>query len=239
MTSFVKTMLPLYTLGLVCFVTVSAADYQAHVSEYGVHWNFFLTMAVVTTIMWLLPLQQQHSLPVAAALACLHQIALSLGARDYILHAPRTNGFFSANREGIVDSLGYMSIYLSSVAIGARCNTLPYPAKRRLLASVTVSAAAAFGACTHVCGMEASSRRLMNLPYLLLSVAANCLGLMLCMLCTNQQQQKQRCDSSSRMQTPTDSPLSQLISQNQLLFFLICNLATGTAQFHATAFNSF
>ncbi len=154
-------------------------------------------MAVVTTIMWLLPLQQQHSLPVAAALACLHQIALSLGARDYILHAPRTNGFFSANREGIVDSLGYMSIYLSSVAIGARCNTLPYPAKRRLLASVTVSAAAAFGACTHVCGMEAS-RRLMNLPY-----------------------------------------LSQLISQIQLLFFLICNLATSTAQFHATAFNSF
>ena len=96
--SFIKTVLPLYSLGLVRFANVSAADYQAHVSEYGVHWNFFLTMAVVTTVMRLLPIRQHHALPVAVALALLHQAALLLGARDYILHAPRTNGFFSANR---------------------------------------------------------------------------------------------------------------------------------------------
>ena len=108
--SLIKSVLPLFALGLVRFVTVSAADYQAHVSEYGVHWNFFLTMAVVTTIMWLLPLQQRLCLPVAAALALLHQASLALGVRDYILHAPRTNGCFSANRECIIGSLGYMSI---------------------------------------------------------------------------------------------------------------------------------
>jgi hypothetical protein len=70
----------------------------------------FLTMAVVIIMMWLLSLQQRLCLPVAAALALLHQASLALGVRDYILHAPRTNGCFSANRECIIGSLGYMSI---------------------------------------------------------------------------------------------------------------------------------
>jgi hypothetical protein len=207
---------------------VSAADYQAHVSEYGVHWNFFLTMAVVTTVMRLLPIRQHHALPVAVALALLHQAALLLGARDYILHAPRTNGFFSANREGIIGSLGYMAIYLSSVAIGARCFALQPPDKMRLLLGAAAGCAAAYAVCTRGLGMEVS-RRLMNMPYMLLSVAANCFGLALCITCTYQQQQQQRSSSPSRIHSTHASSISQLISQHQLLFFLLCNLATGNS----------
>lgn len=227
--SFIRTVLPLYALGFVRFATVSAADYQAHVSEYGVHWNFFLTMAVVTTVMRLLPIRQHHALPVALALALLHQAALLLGARDYILHAPRTHGFFSANREGIIGSLGYMSIYLSSVAIGARCFALPPPDRMRLLFGVAAGSAAAYAVCTRGLGMEAS-RRLMNLPYMLLSVAANCFGLALCIMCTYQQQP--RSPSPSRIHSTHESSISQLISQHQLLFFLLCNLATGNSHLH-------
>jgi phosphatidylinositol glycan class W len=146
--AFCKTVLPLYILGLARFATVSAADYQAHISEYGVHWNFFLTMAVVTTVMWMLPLKPLHALPLAAVLALFHQVTLYMGARDYILYAPRTSGFFSANREGIIGSIGYMSIYLFSVAIGSRYHCLPNRASNILtLLCVAAAAAAGYAAC--------------------------------------------------------------------------------------------
>ena len=42
-----RAVLPLFVLGLLRFLTVKSTDYQEHVSEYGVHWNFFFTIAVV------------------------------------------------------------------------------------------------------------------------------------------------------------------------------------------------
>ena len=43
----VRYVLPLFLLGMLRLLTVKSTGYQEHVSEYGVHWNFFFTVAFV------------------------------------------------------------------------------------------------------------------------------------------------------------------------------------------------
>jgi len=42
-----KSSTPLMLLGLIRMFSVKSLDYQESVTEYGVHWNFFFTLAVV------------------------------------------------------------------------------------------------------------------------------------------------------------------------------------------------
>jgi phosphatidylinositol glycan class W len=70
--------LPLIVIGLLRTWTNKELEYQAHVSEYGVHWNFFFTMGVLAIVPPLVPIGRgTWMLP--AVMLSLYQIALSFG----------------------------------------------------------------------------------------------------------------------------------------------------------------
>ena len=111
---------------------------QEHVSEYGVHWNFFFTLALVTVLSEGLDLAARASggslssvayLLLGAVLGCGesalqqaacgfaltcterpgYQIALNQGLQGYILSSPRES-LFSKNREGLLGAFGMGSV---------------------------------------------------------------------------------------------------------------------------------
>lgn len=122
-TRFLRKFLPLLCMGLLRVVTHKGIQYQEHVSEYGVHWNFFFTIA------WLKILPTfQSKLPTwytPVIILALYQILLSVPSlmlQSYIENAPRScdnseeswmcHWFFASNREGILGCISYSGLYL-------------------------------------------------------------------------------------------------------------------------------
>ncbi|ETW08799.1 hypothetical protein, variant [Aphanomyces invadans] len=117
---FFRPMLPVLVLGVVRYVSVKKVNYQEHVTEYGVHWNFYFTLASLYFTFSILALFGSYatSVPVALVLLAGYQVGLTkFGIQDYIFNAPRVD-LFSQNREGIFSLCGYLPLYLLSVAIG-------------------------------------------------------------------------------------------------------------------------
>jgi hypothetical protein len=133
-----RRLMPILLMGFLRLAAHKGIDYQEHASEYGAHWNFFFTLALLTPIKALIP---GPSLLVPVAVLELYQVALTLyGLQEWIETAPRTCSdtawfigchLWVANREGILGCLGYGSLFLLSECLAAmfvwseaRSNTL-------------------------------------------------------------------------------------------------------------------
>lgn len=137
-----KKSVPLFVMGLIRLITTKGLEYQEHVSEYGVQWNFFFTLAVVSLLSWMIrevfisnkKVNSNNiimSLMVPSGILILYQRSLShYGMQKYIENAPRhcelnldnsMCNFFAANREGILGSIGYLVLYLFGESIGRYC----------------------------------------------------------------------------------------------------------------------
>ncbi|CAE6337722.1 unnamed protein product [Rhizoctonia solani] len=115
-----KKVIPLLVLGLIRVLAVKGTEYPEHVTEYGVHWNFFITLALLPPLSVLF-----HPLIVYAPLSLLglvltlvHQTLLTnTSLQDWALGNNRAN-LLDQNKEGIVSFVGYLSIHLLGMAIG-------------------------------------------------------------------------------------------------------------------------
>lgn len=116
--------LPLFVLGIVRLLSVKGLDYAEHVSEYGVHWNFFFTLALLSPAIAILQPLLRY-LPTynifAFALAICYELILFCvpDMKVYIILSERIPGdFLSQNREGVFSFIGYLAIFISGMGIG-------------------------------------------------------------------------------------------------------------------------
>jgi hypothetical protein len=76
----VRAALPLLLLGGARQLATSVVGYQAHVGEYGLHWNFFYTIAAVALLTLALPAPPRWLALLALALSAGHQALLRVDA---------------------------------------------------------------------------------------------------------------------------------------------------------------
>ncbi|KXZ45041.1 hypothetical protein GPECTOR_59g649 [Gonium pectorale] len=109
--------------GLVSQVAVPSGDAAAataHVGEYGVHWNFFHTIAVVALLGQVVggALHPAALAPAAVAVTAAHQAALSLGGLGpWAMSAQRSPDLLSLNKEGLASVTGFWALHLWGAAL--------------------------------------------------------------------------------------------------------------------------
>ncbi|KAJ4375553.1 Glucosaminyl phosphatidylinositol (GlcN-PI) nositol acylation protein [Didymella sp. IMI 355093] len=240
--------IPLLVLGTIRFISVKGLDYAEHVSEYGVHWNFFFTLGFLPPFAALL--QSAFDLvPSYAVLSCvlagLYELALdytSLGA--FILIAPRTD-LLSKNREGVFSFIGYLAIFLAGQSLGStallRQQPLPKDAstiaklRQTTLGRLALTSAmwtTLFYLSTSYYGLGLSvSRRLANLPYFLWVSSFNSYQItIVCAIETvlfpNLYKAASKEEEVRRTRDATSTVL-YAFNRNGLAVFLVANLLTG------------
>lgn len=230
--------LPLLVLGLIRLYSVKGLDYAEHVSEYGVHWNFFFTLALLPPSVALV--QSSHLM--ALLISCLLQAVLEFTSlKAWILTAPRDN-LLTQNREGLFSFFGYLSIFLIGQSIGLDIlprNRNKMPTLTRLFLWSTWFSLLLFLASWY--RMQVS-RRLANLPYVLWVSAFNCAQLALfstveSLLFPGLYSSTDRNTETRKCKHATSLVLGSF-NRNGLAIFLLANLGTGLVNLSMDTLNA-
>lgn len=238
--------LPLLVLGVIRLLSVKGLDYAEHVTEYGVHWNFFFTLGFLPPFVAAFQAALKY-IPSYAALALMlgvvYQVVLeSTDLKAYILTAPRVD-LLSKNREGVFSFIGYLAIFLAGQDTGMyvlprtiRSGSNAAKQRTALLARMAVWSCVwcilFFLVTDYNYGSGLSvSRRMANLPYILGVVSFNSVQLLACCLveticfpavysATDAKSEKEACETAT-------SRVLRAYNRNGLAIFLLANLLTG------------
>lgn len=244
----IRHSIPLLVLGLIRLYSVKGLDYAEHVTEYGVHWNFFFTLGLlppfVALFQSLLSLIPSYAI-LSIFLASIYEVVLdNTDLKAFILVAPRKD-LLSQNREGVFSFIGYLAIFLAGQGTGTyilpREQSVPKGASKLEMFRKSILGSLAkwcfvwttlYLLSTSYYGLGLTvSRRLANLPYVLWVAAMNNFLLTLCCaieaMCfptlynaPTAAVEKERCQDAT-------SALLRAYNRNGLVVFLIANLLTG------------
>lgn len=219
----------LVMIGLLRLALVKSVDYQEHVSEYGLHWNFFFTLAAVSLFSSLLfgkilplPLSQRPGVMGVALLTGHHFILKEAGVENWVLHGPRID-LISQNKEGVASILGYLSLFSMGVWLGRK--HVPRIGEVTLDRSFVTRQVGLFivlfyGTSIMERWAGPISRRLANPSYIMWTLAITQMLLVQILILQAILPSPVRVDSSP-------AALLEAVNFNQLFVFLIANLLTG------------
>lgn len=218
-----KSVIPLLVLGLGRFVVTREINYNVPVSEYGVHWNFFITLAVTKIVCSILlnTKAKKYLLVKAVVLLVIHEIFLQSGLAKYVLGSSKRSNIISANREGIASCLGYICIYLFSVKLGTLMRNTEYVNRKWILFIKLFALSLVILLFTLLLEKYFGiSRRLANSAYCCWTLFIGLFMTNLYYLCELLQQ--------SVFKNVLSVPLIfEAVNSNGLVFFLVSNVLTG------------
>ncbi len=239
-------ILVLVLLGVGRPLSLWLIGYQVHEGEYGMHWNFFLTLAVMRAAISNVP-RSSSPLLIGAALLVAHQYGLScLGMADLVndTRSRRHAGLLYQNKEGLVSLTGYLALHFLGVwcaKVYAYLNSRP---RCRFMQGwntlhafgVAMLWAAFWYARTYV---ERESRRSCNAAFILWMLAINCQAILFNTMCLNAVSMigDARIDAASGWRDGRTGrkkvfsaylpPLYNAVNRGMLYVFLWANLSTG------------
>ena len=218
---------PLLLLGVGRLLAVRATSYHEVHSEYGTHWNFFFTLALVSAALpWIEPRSAGGCAAAASALLCVHQWLLLKGLSELVRDAPRVS-FVLANKEGLVSLTGYLALALAAAACAPLVPRAPMAEGRGRGVSASevvrcmtplllVDMGLWLASAAADTWLEPTSRRLCNAAYVLWVLAQGLLAL--------------ACASFRELlfdHGGDGPPLLDALNRYPLTIFLLSNLFTG------------
>lgn len=240
------TALPVLALGLIRLVSVKTLEYQEHVTEYGIHWNFFITLGLLPIFFGIIdPVLNIIPRFVVALVICVgyETMLTKTELLSFILRSDnRMDSLITMNKEGIFSFVGYFSIFIFGQSFGSfvltgfktpnnllgMCSYQQYEraSKKSNIFTVTTTQgliiATVFTQAFFWYVQEAHfvgniSRRLANLPYVLWVVSYNAAFIL----------GYNMIDAFVTKSESEESNILNAFNNNGLMSFLLGNLFTG------------
>lgn len=226
----VKSALPLFILGILRLISTRTVNYKVPHSEYGVHWNFFITLFVVKVMASLIMncIGSKYVLVNAISLLFSHEILLQMGLAHYVMMETPRDNFFDANKEGLVSSLGYVGLYFLSVYVGKELHLKAdrnLQEKWKLFKKLVVFAALLFFSTVYLEKSFGISRRLANTGYCIWTMFIGVF--MTGLFCFGEIIQQYLFENKGYFKFTTVPIVLEAINYNGLVFFLTSNVLTG------------
>lgn len=215
----------LLLLGLGRLFLTKKVDYNVAEIEYGVHWNFFFTLAFtkIFTSLLLNFFKIRYIFLNALLLIISHEMLLQSGLQNFVIYTNRKGDIISANKEGIVSLLGYICLYLFSVYFGYILNKNKNKSRLKTISLFVVASLLSLTLSLVFQHQFEISRRLANAAYCfwVLFIGIFMTGLYYLMQILQESNKPKR---SFYIFSPF---MFEAVNFNGLTFFLIGNVLTG------------